>query len=546
MGNYKMASLGVILLLCFFTFLSCLDGRAASGTDGTIQTTKARPVSHSNQTSYHQDSPRHLVLISVPSKGGGGAIKATLFALAGGIGLFMFGIHLMSEGLQKAAGNRIKSILARLTGKPIYGLLLGTVVTAIIQSSSATTVMVVGFVNAGLLEFTQSIGVILGANIGTTVTTQVVALKLDQFALPAIGLGMILYLFFDTRKIKQTGQAIMGFGLLFLGIVIMKNAIPPEARETIRHLFLMSSGTLKGTLFGLLVGTVATAIVQSSSITVSLIVILAFQGLVTDLREVIPLILGCNIGTCTTALLASLKTDRAAQRAAAAHSFFNLFGAFMTLTVLYHFYLWVIPKIGGSMPHQIANLHVMIKLVDAVIFIPIVGPFSRFLTWIVPEKRIPAKEFARPHYIIEGAKQDPTVALELAIKETVRFGGICRAVIKTAMDGFTYNDRTLLDRGYKYAQAARKLRNIIMNFVVELSAQDISEEDAKKISDIIISLYNFDKVLTQGRKLLRLGRIKAVRKIPLAGPALEQLKTIYREVDEALTEASTRLPEFHR
>ncbi|RLB16958.1 MAG: hypothetical protein DRG63_04480 [Deltaproteobacteria bacterium] len=487
-----------------------------------------------------------LVLVKVPSKGSGGAVKATLFALIGGIGLFMFGIHLMSEGLQKAAGNRIKSVLGKLTGKPIYGLVLGTVITAIIQSSSATTVMVVGFVNAGLLEFTQSIGVILGANIGTTVTTQVVALKLDQFALPAIGLGMIMYLFFDARKVKQAGQAVMGFGLLFLGIVIMKNAIPPEAKETIRHLFLMSSGTLKGTLFGLLVGTVATAIVQSSSITVSLIVILAFQGLVTDLKEVIPLILGCNIGTCTTALLASLKTDREAQRAAAAHTFFNIFGALMTLTIFYHLYLWVIPKIGGNMPHQIANLHVMIKLVDAVIFVPIVRPFSRFLTWFVPEKRILARELARPHYLIEGIKQDPTAALELAIKETVRFGGICRAVIKTAMDGFTYNDEELLKRGHIYAQAARTLRNTIMDFVIDLSARDISEDEAKKVANIIVSLYNFDKVLTQARKLLKLGQTKAACNIPLMGSALEELKKIYHEVDDALTEVSGRLPEFHR
>lgn len=198
------------------------------------------------------------------------------------------------------------------------------------------------------------------------------------------------------------------------------------------------------------------------------------------------------------------------------------------------------------MPHKIANLHVMIKLVDAVIFIPIVKPFSRFLTRLVPEKRIPARELAKPHYLIERVKQDPTAALELAIKETVRFGGICRAIIKTAMDGFTYNDKELLKRGDTYAQAARSLRNTIMDFVIDLSTQDISEEEAKKVSDIIVSLYNFDKVLTQGRKLLRLGRTKAAKNIPLAGTALEELKRVYRDVDDALTEVSSRLPEFQR
>lgn len=236
--NHIFALFLCLALFCVW-FVPGLQGNKLS------HPTLSVSVSSGHVESLNNNS-KDLVLVKVPSKGRGGIIKATLFALVGGIGLFMFGIHLMSDGLQKAAGNRIKSILAKLTGKPIYGLILGTVVTAIIQSSSATTVMVVGFVNAGLLEFTQSIGVILGANIGTTVTTQVVALKLDQFALPAIGLGMIMYLFFDAKKLKQTGQAVMGFGLLFLGIVIMKNAIPPEARETIRHLFLNEQWNIEG------------------------------------------------------------------------------------------------------------------------------------------------------------------------------------------------------------------------------------------------------------------------------------------------------------
>ncbi len=221
-------------------------------------------------------------------------MKATLFQVFGGLGLFLFGLHLMSEALQKVVGDRMKRVLATLTRRPLYGLLLGTLVTAIIQSSSATTVMVVGLINAGLMNFVQSIGVILGANIGSTVLPQIVALNLGQLALPAIGLGMILHLFFKDSKIKDSGLILLGFGMLFLGLVLMKDAIPPEAEEMIQKLFLLSSGGLKGALIGLAVGTVATAIVQASGITVGIIVMLALQGMVGDLKEAIPLILGCT------------------------------------------------------------------------------------------------------------------------------------------------------------------------------------------------------------------------------------------------------------
>ncbi|MCK4794625.1 MAG: Na/Pi cotransporter family protein, partial [Desulfobacteraceae bacterium] len=242
------------------------------------------------------------------------SVKATLFQVFGGLGLFLFGLHLMSDSLQKVVGGRMKRVLATLTKRPVYGLLLGTGVTAIIQSSSATTIMVVGFINAGVMDFVQSVGVILGANVGTTVTTQIVALKLDQWAFPAIGLGMTLHLFFKDSKVKDSGLILLGFGMLFLGLVLMKKAIPPEAQDIIRNLFLLSSGSLKGILIGLTVGTIATAIVQSSSVTVSIIVVLASQGMVAGLKEAIPLILGCNIGTCITALIASIGAGTDSKR----------------------------------------------------------------------------------------------------------------------------------------------------------------------------------------------------------------------------------------
>lgn len=473
-------------------------------------------------------------------------MKATLFQVFGGLGLFLFGLHLMSDALQKVVGDRMKRVLATLTRRPLYGLLLGTLVTAIIQSSSATTVMVVGLINAGLMNFVQSIGVILGANIGSTVLPQIVALNPGQLAFPAIGLGMVLHLFFKGSKVKDSGLVLLGFGMLFLGLVLMKDAIPPETKVMIQKLFLLSSGGLKGAFIGLAVGTVATAIVQASGITVGIIVMLASQGMVGDLKEAIPLILGCNIGTCVTALIASIGSDSESKRAAVSHAFFNLFGAFLTLVVFYRFYLWFIPKMGGSLAHQIANLHVMVKLVDALLFLPIVTPFSRFISWIVPARIVEKLRIEVPQYLDDRFVEEPVVAIELAIKEIVRLGEISRNMIKYAMDGFIYNDEVLLDRVEEYGKAVRSLREAISRYVIRISQQDLSKEEAERVPRLILSVNNFDRVAGYAVRLLELGRTKVSENIPLVGSALNELKNTYREVDTMLTEVSGYLPEFKR
>jgi phosphate:Na+ symporter len=473
-------------------------------------------------------------------------MKATLFQVFGGLGLFLFGLHLMSDSLQRVVGDRMKRVLGTFTRRPLYGLVLGTIVTGIIQSSSATTVMVVGFINAGLMNFVESIGVILGANIGSTVLPQIVALNPGELALPAIGLGMVLHLFFKGSKVRNSGLILLGFGILFLGLVLMKDAISPEAQEMIQKLFLLSGGGLKGALIGLAIGTVATAIVQASGITVGIIVMLASQGMVADLKEAIPLILGCHIGTCVTALIASIGTDAESKRAAVSHGFFNFFGAFLTLVVFYQFYLWLIPKIGGSLAHQIANLHVMVKLVNVLLFLPIIAPFSKFIAWIVPARVVEKPGIETPQYLDDRFVEEPLVAIELAIKEIVRLGEISRNMIKYAMDGFMYNDEVLLDRVEEYGKAVRSLREAISRYVIRISQQDLSKEEAERIPKLILSVNNFDRVAGYAVRLLELGRTKASKNIPLVGSALNELKNVYREVDTMLTEVSGYLPEFKR
>jgi phosphate:Na+ symporter len=473
-------------------------------------------------------------------------MTATLFQVLGGLGLFLFGLRLLSDTLQKVVGNRIKAVLGTLTKRPIYGLLLGALTTAVVQSSSATTVVVVGLINAGLMDFAQSVGVILGANIGSTILPQIVALNPEQLALPAIGFGMLIHLFFRDSNVKDIGLVFVGFGMLFLGLVLMKYAIPSEAQGLIQKLFLLSSGDLKGALVGLAVGTIATAVVQASGITVGIIVLLASQGMVSDLNQAMPLVLGCSIGTCATALLASIGTDVGARRAAVSHTFFNIFGAFLTLVVLYKFYIWIVPKMGGGLGQQIANFHVMVKLVDAFLFLPIVGPFSRFIAWLVPPKVVEKPGIETPQHLDDRFIGEPVIAIELAVKEIVRLGEISRSMIKHAMDGFMYNDKALLDRVEVYRAAVQSLREATLDFVIRISEQDLSREHRERVPKLILSLNNFDRVAGYAVRLLELGRIKVSKNIPMVGTALKELKNVYREVDVMLTEVSAYLPEFKR
>jgi phosphate:Na+ symporter len=474
------------------------------------------------------------------------SLTDTLFQVFGGLGLFLFGLRLLSDTLQKTVGDRIKRVLGTLTRRPIYGLALGALITGIIQSSSATTVMVVGLINAGLMDFVESVGVILGSNIGSTILPQIVALSPEKLALPAIGFGMIMHLFFTNAKIKETGLAFLGLGILFLGLSLMKGAIPYEAREVIQKLFLLSSGDLKGIILGLAVGTIATAVVQASGITVGIIVVLASQGMVTDLKQAIPLVLGCSIGTCVTALLASIGTDVGAKRAAVSHTFFNIFGAFLTLAVFYPFYMWSVPKIGGGLGQQVANFHVMVKLIDAFLFLPIVRPFARFIAWIVPARVAEKPAMDTPQYLDDRFVREPVVAVELAIKEIIRLGEISRNMVKYAMDGFMYNDETLLDRVEVYRDAVFNLRTAIFDYVIRISEQDLSREERERLPKLIMSLNNFDRVAGHAVRLLELGRTKVSKNIPLVGAALKELKSVYREVDAMLTEVSAYLPGFKR
>ncbi|MGK2943548.1 MAG: Na/Pi cotransporter family protein, partial [Desulfuromonadales bacterium] len=381
-----------------------------------------------------------------------------IFGLMGGLGLFLFGMKILSEGLQKVAGNRMQKILAALTNNRVVGALVGIAVTAIIQSSSATTVMVVGFVNAGLMSLVQSIGVILGANIGTTVTAQLIAFKITKYALPAIGIGAAFKLFSRNRKWSYFGEILLGFGLLFFGLSVMKSAFDPlKASEEFRQVFMVVGNNH---LLGVLIGAVLTVVVQSSSATIGITIALASTGLLS-FEASVALILGENIGTTMTANLAAIGTSLTARRTAFAHFLFNALGVCYMLALFPLFLQFVsaltpgdadfviqtqeqVARMGGEIgdkpfiARHIANTHTMFNVVNTIIFLPMVGLLAKLSTFAIRGHEKETDFHLK--YLDNRVLSTPPIALAQARSETRRMAQIAQEMVDETLRFLQDND----------------------------------------------------------------------------------------------------------
>jgi phosphate:Na+ symporter len=354
---------------------------------------------------------------------------AMLTGLGGGLALFLYGLRKLTEGLKTLAGHRMKYVLARMTTNRFTGLLAGAAVTAVIQSSSVTTVLVVGFISVGLMSFTQSIGVIMGANIGTTITAQIVAFKVTQYALVMIATGFIVEVAARSERLRQGGIALMGLGLLFFGMDLMSGAMDPLRTWPP---FIEFMKTIENPIFGVLVGFIFTALIQSSSATTGVVIVLAAGGLVT-LETGIAIAFGANIGTCVTASLSVIGRPREAVRAATVHIIFNLLGVLLWIFFipqfadLVRFISPTSPALSGAAraaaetPRQIANAHTLFNFLNAVIFIWFTHPIERLVLWIVPSKRIYVST-GSPRFLESMYLSQPTLALDRVKLETQRLG----------------------------------------------------------------------------------------------------------------------------
>ena len=360
-----------------------------------------------------------------------------LMGLLGGLALFLYGMQKMSNGFKKSAGQGLRNILSRITKNRFIGLAVGTIVTLVIQSSSATTVMLVGFVQARLLSFAQTLSVILGANIGTTFTAQIIAFKLTDYALLMVVLGFALTAFAKKDQIKYLGESILGFGILFLGMKFMSDAMSP-LREYPAFINLLKN--LHNPLYGVLVGAIFTALIQSSSAFIGIIIVLAQQGLIT-LEAGIPMLLGANIGTCVTAMISTIGASREAKRVAIAHVIFNTLGALAFLFWIPAFAdivravspvaeLTGVAKLAAETPRQIANAHTIFNVSIGLAFLPFTKLFARLILKVFPARESERKAVPTTWHLDQNALKTPSVALDLSMAEIGRMAKILRRMLE--------------------------------------------------------------------------------------------------------------------
>lgn len=419
-----------------------------------------------------------------------------ILSMAGGLGLFLYGMRIMSDSIEKVAGAKLRGILERLTTNRFMAILVGVFFTAVIQSSSACTVMVVSFVNSGLMTLTQAAGVIFGANIGTTVTALLVSFKLEKAAPVILLVGVLIVMFVKKQKVSQWGEVIIGFGVLFMGLSTMSGAMS-GMKDSPAVLLMFAS--LKSPILAVLLGTVLTAVIQSSSVTVSIMVLLANQGLLSmDIGMFI--ILGCNIGACTSALLASLNGKKDAKRAAAIHLVFNVIG---TIIVYIIFSLAVEQIVGGLsvLAHgdpgrMVAYAHMLIKVFQVIIMMPFVKQIVK-LTYVLvsgDDKKIGYRDSYQLKYIGEKVVLNPATAVVEVIKELDRMGSLANENLNRAMNALITLDDEEIGEVYEVEKNIDFLSHAITNYLVKINQTTLPIEDLKSIGALFHVVNDIERI----------------------------------------------------
>ena len=413
-----------------------------------------------------------------------------IIGLFGGLGMFLYGMEMMSDGMKMTAGNSMRAILKKLTSNRFIAVFVGAFITMIIQSSSATTVMLVSFVNSGLLNFVQALGVILGSNIGSTVTAQIVAFKVTDYALLLIAVGSIMTLFSKKDTAKHIGFVILGFGLLFYGMKVMSDTMKPLRTDPTFNSILTS---FENPFLGILAGAIFTALIQSSSATTGIVITLASSGSIT-LEAGIPLIFGANIGTCITALLAGLKATRDAKRVAIGHVLFNVIGVLV-------FCFWIptfadlVAQTTDNVPRQIANAHTIFNIVSTMLFIPFAPFISRTIIRYFPDKE-KLRNIEKPAILNldEKVLSYPTAAINNAQAEISGVVGLTERVVGSLVSPFiTDKDQSdvenpelnLITGLHQRLEKIKYLNENISNYLIKISQQDLTSHQSREVFALV-------------------------------------------------------------
>lgn len=459
-----------------------------------------------------------------------------LLMLLGGLGLFLFGMNFMSQGLQKAAGVKLRSFLEAMTKNKLIAVVFGALFTAVIQSSGATTVMVVSFVNAGLMSLSQAVGVIFGANIGTTITAQLVSFKLTKIAPIILFVGVFMMLFLKKPILKKIGEVLLGFGALFMGIVYMTEAMAElKNYPTVLH----TLGGLSNPLVAILVGLIITVIVQSSSVTVSILLLMAGQGLVT-LPVCFYFILGCNIGSCTPAVLASLSGKKDAKRAALIHVMFNVFGMIIIGTLLALFMQpmqeMILSISGGSIERSVANTDTLFKVFQTVIFLPFTNQFIALTKKLVPGDDNETGEFSL-QYIGMKKVFTPATAVVEAIHEIERMGRMSFDNMHLAMEAFFDGEQEKIDKVYAEEKHIDFLSKEITNYLVKINQLELPVDDAERIGGLFHVVNDIERIGDHAENVADAAVERKEEGLEITKKASKELKEMYEKVQLILEES---------
>jgi phosphate:Na+ symporter len=473
-------------------------------------------------------------------------IMSIIVQLFGGLGLFLYGMNVMSDGLEKSAGDKMKKIIEVLTKNKIMAVVVGAIVTMIVQSSSATTVMVVGFVNAGIMSLTQAIGIIMGANIGTTVTAQLVALDLVAIAPVAIGVGVLFKLFSKNESTKKYADILIGFGILFLGMDFMKDAVKPLREfEGFTNLILsFGSGNITDTLFGFLTGFIVTAIIQSSSATTGILVALASTGLL-PIEAAFPILMGTNVGTCVTALISSVGANKTAKRAALMHLLFNVVGTALFVVLFSSLTIDFVLKSSSLAQKQLANAHTIFNIANTLLLLPFAGIIVRIVEKLIP---ITEDEKVTPtgtKYLDERILETPSIAIGQVMREVMHMGNVAKKSFANSRIAFLDKDLEKAQKTFKLEKIINGLEEEIIKYLMKLSNRaEISRAQRIVLDGLFSTINDIERVGDHADNLAELAIYRIDNNLEMSETALEELNHMFDRVEKSYNQALDSLANY--
>lgn len=453
-------------------------------------------------------------------------MQSIIFEFVGGLGIFLLGIKYMGDGLQKSAGDRLRDILDKFTSNPLLGVLTGIVVTILIQSSSGTTVLTVGLVNAGFMTLKQAIGVIMGANVGTTITAFIIGIDIGQYALPIMAVGAILLFFFNHKKVNAVAQTVFGFGSLFFGLELMSSGMAPLRDVQAFHELTVNMSS--NPILGVLIGTTFTVIVQSSSATIGILQGLFAEGAI-DLQATIPVLFGDNIGTTITAILASIGASVAAKRSALTHVIFNLLGTTVFLLILGLFTQYVSflqESLHLNPKMTIAFAHGSFNIANTVIQLPFIGSLAWLVTKIIPGKDT-IIEYKPKHLDPIFIQQSPSVALDQAKREIIRMGEYAYRGLEETHHYLTTHQQKHSEMALQVEGALNNLDRRITDYLINISARSMSEMESALHTELMDSVRDIERIGDHFENIVELIDYKLSNKIFITEQGQEDLNNMF-------------------